>query len=134
MGREWQPDYGRASETLHRGKPAETDRLYLTSLNHSFTLDAVMGFELLEDAEKVLNVLPKRLGKYSLTVHPDKTRLVAFGRPGPTQGNKPGTFDYLGFVRHEVAYTAVMTQKGGHNLVCCHQYPTQTCGWSNPAV
>jgi hypothetical protein len=42
--------------------------------------------------------------------------------------------DYAGFVRHEVAYTAVMTQKGGHNLVCCHQYPTQTCGWSNPAV
>ena len=42
--------------------------------------------------------------------------------------------DYDGFVRHEVAYTAVMTPKGGHNLVCCHQYPTQTCGWSNPAV
>ena len=41
---------------------------------------------------------------------------------------------YLGFVRHEVAYTAVMTEKGGHNLVCCHQYPTQACGWSNPAV
>jgi len=43
-------------------------------------------------------------------------------------------FDFLGYVRHEVAYTAVMTPKGGHNLVCCHQYPTQTCGWSNPAV
>jgi RNA-directed DNA polymerase len=43
-------------------------------------------------------------------------------------------FDFLGIVRHEVAYTAVMTQRGGHNLVCCHQYPTQTCGWSNPAV
>jgi hypothetical protein len=42
--------------------------------------------------------------------------------------------DYDGFVRHDVAYTAVMTPKGGHNLVCCHQYPTQTCGWSNPAV
>ena len=39
MGREWQFDYGRASETLRRGKPAETGRLYLTSLNHSFTLD-----------------------------------------------------------------------------------------------
>jgi len=42
--------------------------------------------------------------------------------------------EFLGFVRHEVAYMAVMTPKGGHNLVCCHQYPTQTCGWSNPAV
>jgi len=38
------------------------------------------------------------------------------------------------YVRHEVAYTSVMTPKGGHNLVCCHQYPIQTCGWSNPAV
>jgi plasmid maintenance system killer protein len=45
----------------------------------------------------------------------------------------PG-FNFHGLVRHEVAYTAVMTPKGGHNLVCCHQYPTQTCGWSNPAV
>jgi RNA-directed DNA polymerase len=43
-------------------------------------------------------------------------------------------FEFLGFVRHEVAYTAVMTPQGGHNLVCCHQYPTQTCGWSNPTV
>ena len=49
------------------------------------------------------------------------------------EGEQPG-FDFLGFVRPEVAYTAVMTQRGGHNLVCCHQYPTQTCGWSNPAV
>jgi RNA-directed DNA polymerase len=43
------------------------------------------------------------------------------------EGDQPG-FDFLGFVRHEAAYTAVMTQKGGHNLVCCHQYPTQTRG------
>ena len=30
-----------------------------------------------EDAEKVLNVLPKRLAKYGLTLHPEKTRLVS---------------------------------------------------------
>ena len=93
-----------------------------------------MGFELQEDAEQVFRVLPKRFGKYGLTIHPDKTRLVAFGRPRGTEGKRPGTFDYLGFVRHEVAYTAVMTPKGGHNLVCCHQYPTQACGRSNLAV
>jgi hypothetical protein len=51
----------------------------------------------------------------------------------PLAGAQPG-FDFLGCVRHEVAYTAVMTPKGGHNLVCGHQYPPQTCGWSNPAV
>ena len=64
-----------------------------------FADDVVMGFERLEDAEKVLHVLPKRLGKYGLTVHPG-TRLVAFGRPNPTKGNKPGTFDYLGFTHY----------------------------------
>jgi RNA-directed DNA polymerase len=65
-----------------------------------FADDVVMGFELQEDAEKVRNVLPKRLGKYGLTMHPDKTRLVAFGRPSGASGNKPGTFDYLGFTHY----------------------------------
>jgi hypothetical protein len=118
------------------GKPAETDRLDLTSPNHSFTLDFVVGFELEEDAHRVMEVLPKRFGRFSLTIHPEKTVLLEFKRPSSRDNSAKGkgTFDFLGFVRHEVAYTAVMTQKGGHNLVCCHQYPTQTCGWSNPAV
>ncbi len=124
----------------------------------------------------------------------------AKSRISPTlEGGQPG-FDFLGFVRHKVAYTAVMTQsrvpprvarpraierrssptlapgaprrarsslaagvpgrgvavaptlwgsqrvsspRGEHcsvhyanlnDLVFCHRYPTQTCGWSNPAV
>jgi RNA-directed DNA polymerase len=65
-----------------------------------FADDVVMGFEHQEEAEKVFNVLPKRFGKDGLTVHPDKTRLVAFGRPSPTKGNKPGTFDSLGFTHY----------------------------------
>jgi group II intron reverse transcriptase/maturase len=65
-----------------------------------FADDVVMGFEHREEAEKVLHVLPKRFGKYGLTVHPAKTRLVAFGRPGPTKGNQPETFDYLGFTHY----------------------------------
>jgi len=64
------------------------------------------------------------LGSRGLEINEVKTKAVHV-----TEG-----FNFLGFVRHEVAYTAVMTPKGGHNLVCCHQYPTQTCGWSNPAV
>jgi RNA-directed DNA polymerase len=62
--------------------------------------DVVMGCEQREDAEKVGTVLPKRLGKYGLTVHPDTTRRVACGRPGATQGNKPGTCDSLGFTHY----------------------------------
>jgi RNA-directed DNA polymerase len=65
-----------------------------------FADDAVMGFELQEDAEKGLRVLSKRFGKYGLTIHPDKTRLVAFGRPSGAKGTKPGTFDFLGFTHY----------------------------------
>jgi len=65
-----------------------------------FADDAVMGFAVQEDAEKVFRVLPKRFGKYALTIHPDKTRLVAFGRPSGTQGKRPGTFDFLGFTHY----------------------------------
>src|SRR5207245_1780389 len=43
--------------------------------------DFVMGFACEADARRVLDVLPKRFGKYGLTIHPDKTRLVPFGRP-----------------------------------------------------
>ena len=65
-----------------------------------FADDVVMGFERRADAERVLNVLPKRFGKYGLTIHPDKTHLVAFGRPAGARGNKPGTFDFLGFTHY----------------------------------
>ncbi len=44
--------------------------------------DFVMGFACEEDARRVLDVLPKRFGKYGLTIHPDKTRLLPFVRPG----------------------------------------------------
>src|SRR5438876_5090154 len=43
--------------------------------------DFVMGFACEEDARQVLDVLPKRFGRYGLTLHPDKTRLVPFCRP-----------------------------------------------------
>jgi RNA-directed DNA polymerase len=55
-----------------------------------------------EDAERILRVLPKRLGKYGLRLHPDKTRLVRFTRPsgGDSSGERPGTFDLLGFTHY----------------------------------
>jgi RNA-directed DNA polymerase len=65
--------------------------------------DFIMGFACEEDARRVLEVLPKRFGKYGLTIHPDKTRLVPFESPGRSQrdsqgpGSRPGTFDFLGF-------------------------------------
>jgi RNA-directed DNA polymerase len=63
----------------------------------------VIGFSEETDARRVLEVLPKRFGKYGLTLHPDKTRLVPFvrptqrPRPGDRAQQRPGTFDFLGF-------------------------------------
>lgn len=60
--------------------------------------DFVMVFENREDAERVMAVLPKRMQRFGLTVHPEKTRLVRFGRPGPGgEGAPPESFDFLGF-------------------------------------
>jgi len=64
--------------------------------------DAVMLFEQEEDARRVLDVLPKRFGKYGLRLHPQKTKLVPFERPRATgqRSQRPGTFDLLGFTLH----------------------------------
>jgi group II intron reverse transcriptase/maturase len=66
-----------------------------------FADDAILCFHYREDAEKVKNVLSKRFAKYGLTLHPEKTRLVKFGRyaeeRAKRQGKKPSTFGFLGF-------------------------------------
>jgi group II intron reverse transcriptase/maturase len=84
-------------------KPCLKGRAFLVR----YADDFVMGFACEEDARRVLAVLPKRLGKYGLTIHPEKTRLVPFGRPSlypPGPGQKaetpPGSFDFLGFTHY----------------------------------
>ncbi|WP_394834515.1 group II intron reverse transcriptase/maturase [Pendulispora rubella] len=68
--------------------------------------DAVLLFANETDARKVMDTLPKRFGKYGLTLHPEKTRLFDFRRPpkpppsGGGQGPKAPTFDLLGFTHH----------------------------------
>lgn len=61
--------------------------------------DFVVGFELESDARRVMRVIHKRMHKYGLRLHPDKTRVVPFRRPPKEQqrGKGPGTFDFLGF-------------------------------------
>jgi len=66
--------------------------------------DFVIGLTDEEDAQRVMQVLPKRFGRYGLTLHPEKTRLVPFLRPssprgddGDDRGAGPGSFDFLGF-------------------------------------
>jgi RNA-directed DNA polymerase len=66
--------------------------------------DFVMVFAVERDARRVFDVLPKRFGKYGLTLHPEKTRLFEFRKPPPgtkrPRGQRPETFDLLGFTHH----------------------------------
>jgi hypothetical protein len=66
-----------------------------------FADDFVMALEDFHDAERVLAVLGKRLARYELALHPDKTRFVDFRATRPEGGRHPDThgttFDFLGF-------------------------------------
>ena len=75
-----------------------------------FADDAVMVFKRLDDAKRVLGVLPKRFGKYGLNIHPEKTRLVDFRHPWDSR-KKPETFDFLGFIHYWGK-----TRKGGYSV------------------
>ncbi len=79
----------------HQVKP----RLHGRAFMIRFADDAVLAFAREADARRVLAVLPKRLGKYGLQLHPDKTRLVEFRPPGK---DSPGgrCFDLLGFTHY----------------------------------
>ena len=64
--------------------------------------DVVLGFEHEAEARRFLGAMKERLEKFSLALHPDKTRLIAFGRFAAEQRaraglGKPETFDFLGF-------------------------------------
>ena len=64
--------------------------------------DFVIAFSNESDARRVKNVLPKRFGKYGLTLHPEKTRLIEFrppNHPDPSS-ERSGTFDLLGFTHY----------------------------------
>ena len=64
--------------------------------------DVVVGFEHETDARRFWDAMRERLQKFSLSLHPDKTRLIEFGRLAVTNRKrrglgKPETFAFLGF-------------------------------------
>ena len=70
-----------------------------------FADDFVVGFQYRSDAERFLVDLRERLAKFSLELHPDKTRLIEFGRFAASSRKKrglkkPETFDFLGFTHY----------------------------------
>jgi len=65
--------------------------------------DLVVGFQHEDDARRFWNAMRERLREFSLSLHPDKTRLIEFGRFAAQNRErrglgKPETFKFLGFV------------------------------------
>ncbi len=67
--------------------------------------DFVVGFQYKEDAERFLSAVKERFKSFGLEIHPDKTRLIEFGRSAMEDRRKQGlgrpeTFDFLGFTHY----------------------------------
>ena len=85
----------------------------------------VIGFQERTEAERFLEELRERLRKFGLELHPDKTRLIGFGRKPENDwqwrgGGKPGTFDFLGFThscgRSRKGYFTVRRETAGKRM------------------
>jgi RNA-directed DNA polymerase len=78
--------------------------------------DAIFGFESETDARRFLDAMRERLAAFALTLHPDKTRLIGFGRYAAANRerrglSKPETFKFLGFI-----FICGKSRKGGFLL------------------
>ena len=64
--------------------------------------DLAVGFEHEDDARRFLDAMRKRFEGFALSLHPEKTRLIEFGRHAAANREKrglgkPETFNFLGF-------------------------------------
>jgi RNA-directed DNA polymerase len=88
--------------------------------------DAVLGFQHREEAEQFLEELQERVRKFGLELHPDKTRLIEFGRYAAERRRqrgegKPETFNFLGFTHicgknHQTGYFLIQRQTIGKRM------------------
>lgn len=64
-----------------------------------FADDFIIGCELESDAKKVMELLAERFKSFALRLHPEKTKLIPFGKPASSvrADKRNGTFDFLGF-------------------------------------
>ena len=87
-----------------------------------FADDMMLCFESKADALRVLEVLPKRLARFGLELHPEKTKLLNFVRPRGNaddykQGRRPDTFTFLSFThfwKRSRKGNAVIARKTNH--------------------
>jgi group II intron reverse transcriptase/maturase len=118
--------------------------------------DAVLGFQYREEAEKFLEQLQERVRKFGLELHPEKTRLIEFGRyaaerRGKRGEGKPETFNFLGFTHicgknHKSGYFMVVRKTMGKRMaaklkairqklrVGLHDSTQGTMGWLKSVV
>ena len=61
-----------------------------------FADDFIVGFQLESDAKRLMEVLPERFNRFELELHPEKTKLIPFGKPARS-GKPKGSLDFLGF-------------------------------------
>ena len=88
------------SSKMAHGRTARGDTIIVR-----YADDFVVGFEHKSDAERFLGDLKARLASFSLGLHPDKTRLIEFGRHAIARRQergerRPETFDFLGFTHY----------------------------------
>jgi RNA-directed DNA polymerase len=113
--------------------------------------DGVLGFERREDADRFLEQLRERLRKFGLELHPEKTRLIEFGRYAAERREKrgegkPETFNFLGFTHicgtsHKTGYFTVHRRTIGKRMAAklkdiraklrerMHESPKMTGKW-----
>src|SRR5262249_29268108 len=113
--------------------------------------DFVVGFEYESDARRFWDALRMRLEEFALSLHPDKTRLIEFGRHAADRCaraglGKPETFKFLGFVFIGVSHAGVSsssTERADATAcgrssprsrrscasACISRYPNRDVGW-----
>lgn len=79
--------------------------------------DSVLGFQYEGEARRFLEAMKERFAKFGLALHPQKTRLIEFGRYAEQRRKnrglgKPGTFDFLGFT-----HCCSKTRQGGFKIL-----------------
>lgn len=79
--------------------------------------DSVLGFQFEGDAKRFLAAMAERFGKFGLALHPEKTRLIEFGRYAAERRKRrgqgrPETFDFLGFT-----HCCSKTRKGSFKIL-----------------
>jgi hypothetical protein len=86
----------------------------------------VLGFQHRKEAERFLEELRERMGRFGLELHSEKTRLIEFGRYAAARRVKrgegrPETFSFLGFIHicgtsHRTGYFTVIRQTIGERM------------------